>query len=168
VPNGKFKLAQQQLSEKALHALNKIRKNLDFHKLSPKTATKIFESIITPILLYNSEVWGAYEKNDINKWDNSDTEKVHLRFCKLYLGDNRKASNIACRSELEKYPLLITIKKNIINYFKRISKLDDNSIVKQSLLMSKQLYEIRKESFIANSINMLNHSTIKLQILNVT
>jgi hypothetical protein len=33
VPNGKFKLAQQQLSEKALHALYKIRKNLDFHKL---------------------------------------------------------------------------------------------------------------------------------------
>ncbi|CAB3997693.1 Hypothetical predicted protein [Paramuricea clavata] len=155
VPNGKFKLAQQQLSEKALHALYKIRKNLDFHKLSPKTATKIFELIITPILLYNSEVWGAYEKNDLNKWDNSDTEKVHLRFCKLYLGVNRKASNIACRSEIGKYPLLITIKKNIINYFKHIYKLDDNSIVKQSLLMSKQLYEIGKESFYANSINML-------------
>jgi hypothetical protein len=155
VPNGKFKLAQQQLSEKALHALYKIRKNLDFHKLSPKTATKIFASIITTILLYNSEVWGAYEKNDLNKWDNSDTEKVHLRFCKLYLGVNRKASNVACRSELGKYPLLITIKKNIINYFKHIFKLDDNSIVKQSLLMSKQLYEIGKESFYANSINML-------------
>ena len=128
VPNGKFKLAQQQLSEKALHALYKVRKNLDFHKLSPKTATKIFDSIISPILLYNSEIWGAYEKNDLNKWDNSETEKFHLRFCKLYLGVNRRASNVACRSELGKYPLLITIKKNILNYFKHILKLDDNSI----------------------------------------
>ena len=80
VPNGKFKLAQKQLSEKGLHALYKTRKHLDFHKLSPKIATKIFDSIIAPILLYNSEVWGAYEKNDLNKWDNSETEKIHLRF----------------------------------------------------------------------------------------
>jgi hypothetical protein len=57
VSNWKFKLAQQHLSEKDLHALHKIRKNLDFHKLLPKTAT-----IISPILLYNSEVWEAYEK----------------------------------------------------------------------------------------------------------
>jgi hypothetical protein len=39
--NGKFKIAQQQLSEKALHALYKIRKNIDFHKLSPKIGLKI-------------------------------------------------------------------------------------------------------------------------------
>jgi hypothetical protein len=155
-PNGKFSLAQQQLSEKALHALFKIRKNLDFHKLSPKIATKIFDSIITPILLYNSEIWGAYEKNDLNKWDNSQTEKVHLRFCKLYLGVNRKASNIACRSELGKYPLLLTIRKNIINYFKRILQLeDDNTILKQSFIMSKQLYIKGKESFYTNTIDML-------------
>jgi hypothetical protein len=84
-----------------------------FINFRPKTATKIFDSIISPILLYNSEVWGAYKKNDLNKWDNSETEKINLRFCKLYLGVNRKASNMACRSELGKYPLLITIKKNI-------------------------------------------------------
>jgi hypothetical protein len=138
-----------------LHALHKIRRKIDFHKLARKTATKIFDSIISPILLYNSEVWGAYEKNDLNKWDNSETEKVHLRFCKLYLGVNRKASNMACRSELGRYPLLISIKKNIINYFKHIFKLDDNSIIKQSFQMSKQLYNQGKESFYTNTMNML-------------
>ena len=51
--NGKFKAAQQQLSEKALHALFKIRRKLDFHRLTPKIAFKIFDSIISPILLYN-------------------------------------------------------------------------------------------------------------------
>ena len=83
--NGNFKLAQKQLY--------KIRKQIDLHKV----ATKIFDTIISPILLYNSEVWGAYEKNDFNKWDNTDIEKTHLRFCKLYLGVNKTASNIACR-----------------------------------------------------------------------
>ena len=41
------------------------------------------------------------------------------------------------------------------NYFKHILKLDDNSIVKQSFLMSKQLFEKGKESFYTNAINML-------------
>ncbi|CAB4000313.1 Hypothetical predicted protein [Paramuricea clavata] len=63
--NGKFKLAQQQLGEKALDALYKIRKNIDFRKLTPKLAMKIFDSIISPILLYNSEIWGAYKKTTI-------------------------------------------------------------------------------------------------------
>ena len=128
-------------SEKALHSLFEIRKH------SPKTATKIFDSIISPILLYNSEVSGVYKKNDFNKLDNSEAGKVHLKFCKIYLGVNRKANNIACRSELGKYPLLIAIKKNIIDYFKHI--------LKRSFLMSKQLYNNDKESFYTNAITIL-------------
>ena len=128
-PNGKFKLTQKQLCEKALHALHKIRRQLDISSLSPKAAIKIFNGVISPILLYNSEVWGAYQKNDYNKWDNSQTEKAHLRFCKLYLGVNRKATNIACRAELGKFPLLITIQKNIMNYLKHILELRDTTIV---------------------------------------
>ena len=102
--NGNFKLAQKQLGEKALRALYKIRKHVDFHKMSPKIATKIFDAIISPILLYNSEVWGAHGKTDFNKWDNTEIEKTHLRFCKLCLGVNKKASNIGCRGELERFP----------------------------------------------------------------
>ena len=41
---------------------------------------KIFDGVISPILLYNSEVWGAYEKNDYNKWDNTGMEKTHQNF----------------------------------------------------------------------------------------
>ncbi|CAB3986903.1 Hypothetical predicted protein [Paramuricea clavata] len=169
--NGKFKLAQQQLGEKALHALYKIRKNIDFRKLTPKLAMKIFDSIISPILLYNSEIWGAYEKNDYNKWENSEIERVHLRFCKLYLGVNRKATNVACRGELGKFPLLLTIKKNIINYFKHIYQLPENSIAKQSLNISKDLYTNHKESYYSKTVNLLkpyypNELNIELAILN--
>ena len=73
MPNGNFTLAQKQLSEKASHALGSIRKHLNLHHLNPKLAIKIFESIVSPILLYNSEVWGAYLKNDQKRWDNSTT-----------------------------------------------------------------------------------------------
>jgi hypothetical protein len=169
--NGKFKIAQQQLSEKAIHAFYKIRKNIDFHKLSSKIGLKIFDAIRTPILLYNSEVWGAYEKNDMNKWDNSQIENVQLRFCKLYLGTNRKASNIACRAELGKFQLLISIKRNIINYTKHIHNLPDQSLVKQSLKLPKELYENNKESYYGNIINMLktfypDQTNIETDIIN--
>ena len=119
-PNAKFSIATQQLSEKATNALYKIRKHLDFHVLSPKASWKIFDHIISPILLYGSEVWGAYDKNDFSKWDKTPTEKAHLKFCKIYLGVNRKASNMASRAELGTFPLLIAIYKIIINYAKHI------------------------------------------------
>ena len=54
--NGKFTIALQQLAEKALHALQSIRNQLDFHLVYPKLAIKIFDNIISPILFYNSEV----------------------------------------------------------------------------------------------------------------
>jgi hypothetical protein len=67
-------------------------KNLTFISYHQKQQRKKFDGVISPILLYNSEVWGAYEKNDYNKWDNTETGKPHLKFCKVYLGVNRKAS----------------------------------------------------------------------------
>ena len=78
---------------------------------------------------------------------------------------------MACRSELGRYPLLISIKKNIINYFKHIFKLDDNSIIKQSFQMSKQLYNQGKESFYTNTMNMLksfydNTTNLECDIIN--
>ena len=129
-PNTKFAVGTQQLSEKAMHAVFKIRKHLDFHKLTPKLAMKIFDGIVSPILLYNSEVWGGvYANNDFIKWDKTSTEKTHLKFCKIYLGVNRKASNIASRGELGKFPLLLPhIEKTI--YIKHISQLSDSSIAK--------------------------------------
>jgi hypothetical protein len=45
-PNTKCSVATWQLSEKAMHALFKIRKNLDFQKLTPKLAIKIFDGIV--------------------------------------------------------------------------------------------------------------------------
>jgi hypothetical protein len=40
----------------------------------------------------NSEIWGVYANNDFIKWDKTSTEKSHLKFSKIYLGVNRKAS----------------------------------------------------------------------------
>ena len=154
-PNAKFSVAAQQLSEKAMHALFKIRKHVDFHKLTPRGAMRIFDGMVSPILLYNSEIWGAYANNDFTKWDKSPTEKAHLKFCKIYLGVNRKASNIASRGELGKFPLLIPVFKKIFIYIKHISQEPDSSVAKQTLYLSKRLYLNGKNSFFANAANII-------------
>ncbi len=157
-PNTKFDIARQQLSEKAMHAMYKIRKQIDFHQLPPKLARKVFDSVISPILLYNSEVWGAYSVRDFAKWDKTWTEKAHLKFCKLYLGVNRKASNAASRGELGKFPLLFPIIKRTLSYIINLYKLPDSSIAKLAFISSKELYLKGKESFYSNIVNFLkNH-----------
>ena len=70
--------------------------------------------MISPILTYNSEIWGVYAKPDFKTWDGSQIEKAHLQFCKRYLEVNNKASNIACRAELGRFPLNITINQKML------------------------------------------------------
>ena len=70
----------------------------------------------TPILSYNCEIWGAYQKQDFKTWDSSPIEKTHLHFCKRYLKVSNKASNAACRGELGRFPLIVGINEKILNY----------------------------------------------------
>jgi hypothetical protein len=118
-----------------LHALYGIRRQLKFSRLIPKYVIKIFDSIISPILLYNSEVWGTYVKNDFNNWDKLPIEKVHLKFCKIYLAVSRKASNIAPRAELGKLPLIINVFKRLFKYITHLNSLPETAIAKQAFLI---------------------------------
>ena len=51
-----------------------------------------------------------------------------------------KASNIACRAELGKFPLIIDINKKILNYLNYLREKEESSIVKQSLKISIDLH----------------------------
>ena len=92
----------------------------------------MFDTMISPILTYNSEIWGVYAKPDFKTWDGSQIEKAHLQFCKRYLEVNNKASNIACRAELGRFPLNITINQKILKYILYIQSKDEESLVKQA------------------------------------
>ena len=147
---GNFTLSLDHLRQKAFHALFSLRRNIDFKSLKPSLAFKIFDSMISPILTYNSEVWGTFVKSDFKSWDNSLIEKAHLQFCKRYLEVHNKASNMASRAELGKYPIIIDINKKILNYLSYLQDKDDNSIVKQSLQISIELYNSGQNSFYSN------------------
>ena len=73
---------------------------------------------------------------------------------------NNKVSNIACRAELGRYPLIFDINKRILKYISYLQSKEQNSLVIQSLVMSIDLHSNGKTSFYANLIKMLNYYNI--------
>ena len=149
---GNFNISLEHMKEKALriHALFSLRKHTNFSKLKPSLACKIFEAMISPILSYNSEIWGVYVKHDFKAWDNTPIEKIHLKFCKRYLEISIKASNVVSRSELGRLPLIINIYKNIRHYILYLLRKNEDTIVKQAFRTSLELHCNGKNSFYHN------------------
>ena len=134
-----------------------LRRHTDFNKLKPSLACKSFDSMISPILTYNSEVWGAFAKSDFKSWDSPAIEKTHLQFRKRYLEVHNKAPNIACRAELGKLPLIIDINKKILNYLNYLREKEESSIVKQSLKISIDLHYNGHNSFYSSLMKMTDY-----------
>ena len=154
--NGSFTQAIKTLADKGTQALFLIKKKANFSNLKPKLAIKIFNSIISPILLYNSEIWGGYTctNKDFHKWNQTPTEKAHLKFCKLYLGLHGKATNAASRGELGKFPLLLDIHKRLIKYILHINSL------------SNELHLNKQQGFYSNVMKILKSFDHTSQINN--
>ena len=58
-PYGNFTLARQELKKASLKALFKLRKEVEKHfSENIKLTIKLFDSLISPILMYGSEIWG--------------------------------------------------------------------------------------------------------------
>ena len=105
-------------------------------RLPFKLANKVFDTLVLPILTYNSEVWCAYLKHDLIKLDQFNFERVHLKFCKYYLGVNRKAVNDACRAELGRLPSKLFIEKRILTYLLNLQSLDTENLASKVYKLS--------------------------------
>ena len=128
--SGNFSVTREHLKEKAPDALFSLRPHMNLRKLKAAFACKIFDTMISPILTYNSEISGVYAKPDFKTWDGSQIEKAHFQFCKRYLELNNKASNIACKAELDRFPLNITSNQKILKYILYIQFKDEIKLVK--------------------------------------
>ena len=62
-----------------------LRRRKDLNDLKPSLVCQIFDSMISSILTYNNELWGAFVKSDFNSWDSFAIEKTQLRLdCRTY------------------------------------------------------------------------------------
>ena len=62
-PNNNFKKAQSELYKKACRAFFGYLKEVNIQAGAQiSTIRKLFSTLVSPILLYNSEIWGAFKK----------------------------------------------------------------------------------------------------------
>ena len=104
-----IKVAQKMLYSKALGAYHSIFKNFsNLDSVPVKVLLKLFSALISPILLYCSEVWGVHLLGSLTNIEMfkkffsmiSDIEKLHIKFCKRILGVHSKSTNLAAIAEL--------------------------------------------------------------------
>ena len=91
------------------------------------TVIKLFNSLVLPVLLYNSEIWGSFPKikslHNFTKFKENLFDESHKyeqllnRLCKYTLGIPKKSSNIVAKEELSIYHLNIEIIVRNIKFF---------------------------------------------------
>lgn len=114
------------LSIKAKRAIFSLNNKIKLSLLPVRLAIKVFNSQITPILLYGSEVWGPYLNYDFKSWDKCETEKISTQFLKRILGCAIQTPNLMVRSETGMRPLLCNIIRRSILYIKHIDQCNNS------------------------------------------
>ena len=160
--NGSFANSKKGLVEKARRSIFATKRYLDFNKLPINTCNKLFDTLFLPILLYGSEIWGAYDNMNFKKWENDPVERQHTQFYKHFLGLNRRAANVVARNETGRLPLKLNILLRIIKFWIHLESLPENSIAKQCLIMSNKLANETKSSFML-TVNEIIHNYIDVQ-----
>ena len=117
------------------------------------TIVKLFYSLVVPVLLYNSEVWGSFMKSkslhNLEKFKNNLFDESHKheqllnRMCKYTLGIPKKSSNVAAKGELGIYRLDIEVCIRIAKFFfhllKRIK--EDNKLINSAVMECYTLWK---------------------------
>ena len=147
---GELNKAKEELYSRSQKAYFKLRKLLAIDIINPKLYLDIFDKTVIPILTYGSELWGTFNIKTKRYKNNGSPEylyeeligeKLHTKLCKILLGVHQKASNIATRAELGRYPIMITILANIISYRHRLENLENNILLQNSFNDDVMLYE---------------------------
>ena len=150
---GSVSYTQNDLRDKAMRAFFGLKRCVLRSKLSFKSLSTLFDSLIKPILLYGAPIWVPNSsvnksitksvksmKSDLVKVvTRSVQEKVNLSYFKWALGVHRKASNIGVWGESGRYPLIYQSICLTLKYFKRISTANPNSLVSAALREQKAL-----------------------------
>ena len=87
--------------------------------------SKLFNTVVKPILIYGSDVWGC------NRNGTSMVDKVMLRFCRCVLNAKATTSNIMVYGERGMLPPSIYCNVSAMCYINRLHHMPNDSIVKQ-------------------------------------
>ena len=129
---------------KAMHGL--LQKLYRYNSCDPKVMLDVFDKMIMPIALYNSEIWGTMcfpvnEKNldlmEVSPQKNP-VEDIQIRFCKRLLGVNDKSTNWAVTSELGRLPTISLIADRMVKFWSHLIQ-SSSPILREALQVNINL-----------------------------
>ena len=104
--NGNWYRTQKCIAQHASFALYSLFTVLKNIELPIVQKLKLFDTLVSPILNFGSEVWGSHSATDI--------ELVHTKFLRFLLGVKKTTNLAALYGELGRIPLSIYRKTNMI------------------------------------------------------
>ena len=130
-----------EIVNKALKAMFSLKKKLsNFSQFPTKLSSKLFDSLIRPIVTYGSEVWLADYIINLNNIDLLPTEKLQHKFCKSVLGITRNSSNLASRCEMGRNPIVLFAIKLMFKYYERLRTLPTNRLLSKAFQTDQDLH----------------------------
>ena len=142
--SGSFATSIKNLTTVAYRALYTISNNLGNSRYKPTLLLKLFDTLIKPIALYGSEMWGGFgnkhaDLNAVMMQFDKPFEKLHLRITKLALKVSNKAPNIACLAELGRYPLVTRVLSSVLKFNTRLVNANTGSLLSKAYLSQLKL-----------------------------
>ena len=148
--SGSFNHASNELYTKASRSYFSISNILYSHKKWPvNRALSMFDTIVSPVCLYASEVWStlvlptkSFKNLDsvLKAWETFQPELLNQKVCRMVLGVHRKAARYAVLGELGRFPLLFRALTHTLKYEWYVSnKSPLSSLVYQAVTEMKSM-----------------------------
>jgi hypothetical protein len=116
--------------------------------VNPKMFIRLFDSLVKPILLYGMEIWGGFGHKQIGGNEllvklfssfQSPYEQLNLYMCKQCLNIPTRSSNMACRAELGRFPLIKDIIVGVSKYNERLKYCKNTELTRYAVMSQNSL-----------------------------
>ena len=122
-----------------------------------KTKLRLFDSLISPILLYASDVWGIFGYDHI--------DKIHIKFCKNLLGVRAQTSNFTIYGDLGCSPLSVIAKEISVKYLLKLLS-NKNSLMLKIFQFQIEGFDVHMYSLVDSGINVTGLRVLHVYSIN--
>ena len=168
--SGSFGLARSSLVEKAKKATFPLKALINQFQLPVKKSLDLYNSLISPILLYNAENLAHLSHKQIADLEENKKSMLEMmmntymngsqyKFLKYVLGVKSNCSNLATLGEMGEFPLILRAWTSVISFWHRTTMMDDRTFAKKAVkhLMENDIKEsewISTVRFILKSLGL--------------